>query len=93
MVAYSTDLRFHVLILVDSCWRKNDYFFKSQSLRIVPSWKRNVDPSYWRETVLLKFIADKYKTQEICEKAVKGKDWKLRFVPDSLETQKYVAKT
>ena len=34
------------------------------------------------EPVLLKFIADKYKTQELCEKAVEVKGWALRYVPD-----------
>ena len=43
-----------------------------------------------REVVLLKLIADKYKTQEVCEKAVKMKDWTLRFVPNHLKTKKNV---
>ena len=34
------------------------------------------------ETVLLKFIAFKYKTQEIREKAAEVKEWTLYFVPD-----------
>ena len=42
------------------------------------------------EPVLLKFIADKYKTQELCEKAVEVKGWALRYVPDQYKKkQKY----
>ena len=40
-----------------------------------------------RELVLLKFIANKYKTQERCEKAVEVRDWTLRFVPDQYKMQ------
>ena len=35
-----------------------------------------------RELVLLKFIADRFESQAICEKAVEVKEWKLSFVPD-----------
>ena len=40
-----------------------------------------------REPWLLKFIADKYKTQEICGKAVSVKEWTLRYVPNQYKTQ------
>lgn len=52
------------------------------------SGKRNVDPTYWiRTTVprLLKFIVDKYKVPEVCERAVGH--WTLSFVPDQYKTQ------
>ena len=45
-----------------------------------------------KELVLLKLIADKYNTQEVCEKAVKMKDWKLCFVPNHLKTQEMYKK-
>ena len=35
-----------------------------------------------RELILLKFIADEYKTQDICKKSVGIKGWTFRFVPD-----------
>ena len=40
-----------------------------------------------RELVLLKFIADKYKIQKICEKAVEVEGWTLRYAPDQFKTQ------
>lgn len=46
-----------------------------------------------RDPVLLKFIVDKYKSQEIYEKAVKGKGWTLRFVPSYLKICKMYKKT
>ena len=45
-----------------------------------------------RELLLLKLIADKYKTQDVCEKAVKMRDWALCFVPNHLKTKKMYKK-
>ena len=45
-----------------------------------------------REPVLSKFIANKYKTQEICEKAVSVKGWILWYIPDQHKTQKMCSK-
>ena len=46
-----------------------------------------------RDPVLLKFVVDKYKSQEIYEKAVKEKRWTLRFVPSYLKICKMYKKT
>ena len=35
----------------------------------------------------LKYVPDQYKTQEMCERAIKDDPWALEFVPDHFKTQ------
>ena len=46
-----------------------------------------------REPVLLKFIADKYKTQKIYGKATEAKGWTFRYVPDCITRKKCLKKS
>ena len=36
---------------------------------------------------LLKYIPDKYKTEDMCNNAVNSKPWVLQYVPDQFKTQ------
>ena len=39
-----------------------------------------------RKRRLFKFFADKYKTREMCKRAVEGTPWTLQNVPDKYNT-------
>ena len=72
----SVDSLVHIPMLAEDwkIWIKSDEFFRSHSLRLFLVKREILIQTTEKEPVLLKFIADKYKTQKICEKTVEVKE-------------------
>ena len=77
---------YQCLLKVSKYGLKNDEFLEATASELSLVERKMFIQASEREPVLLKFIFDRFKTQEICGKAIAVKGWTLCFVTDHFKS-------